>query len=91
MEGIKDSKDKLNYELDWEFLEGMAERMQVNKDKYPPYNWKNPMDLEKLRQALFRHCLEIMKGNFSDEQVCGHLFAIACNAMMINHQLTVKI
>src|SRR5678809_1383419 len=43
-EGIKESSDKLMYELDFDFLTQMAERMAVNKNKYPVYNWKKSMD-----------------------------------------------
>jgi len=86
--GVKDSDGKLDYELDWDFLTQMAERMATNKHKYTPYNWKNPMDIEKLKQALFRHVLEVMRGNLEDEgRELGHLEAIANNAMMINYQL----
>lgn len=45
--GIKDTKEKLFYELSWEFVEAMATRMSLNKgDKYPPYNWLKPIDPE---------------------------------------------
>ncbi len=83
MEGIKEENGKLEYELDWEFIEGMAKRMSLNKGKYPPYNWRKGIDIEKLKNALARHFMEVMKGNISDEQEMGHLYALACNAMMI--------
>ncbi len=90
-EGVKEEDGKLNYELDWGFLTQMAERMSKNKDKYPPYNWKKPMDIEKLKQATFRHMLEIMNGNYEDDgRMLGHLEAVALNAMMINYQLKNK-
>ena len=63
IKGVKQTEGKLNYELDWEFIEAMAERMSENKDKYLPYNWKKEMDLEQIRQAMFRHMIEIMKDN----------------------------
>jgi len=65
----------------------MAERMQLNRDKYPVGNWKQKLDIEGLKQALFRHVIEIMKGNYSDEQLNGHLYAVGCNAFMIIEQL----
>lgn len=83
MEGIKEEIGKLEYEIDWEFVEGIAKRMSLNKGKYPPYNWKNSIDVDKLHSALARHFMEVMKGNYSDEQEMGHLYALACNAMMI--------
>ena len=84
--GVKQNEGKLNYELDWEFIEAMAERMSENKDKYLPYNWKKEMELEQIRQAMFRHMIEIMKENYKDETVeLGHIVAIANNAMILYH------
>lgn len=88
MNGIKESKDKLFYELDWEFVEKMAERMALNKgEKYPVFNWKKPINIEDLKQANVRHFIETQKGNYDDEQKLGHWYALACNAMMIVYQL----
>lgn len=89
-EGLKDKKDKLDYELDWDFITSMAEKMQLNKDKYPPYNWKKPMDIENLKQALFRHTIQVMKNNFNDQNELDHLSSIALNAMFIYCQLANK-
>lgn len=86
--GIKESKDKLIYEIDWEFIEGMAVRMSENKgEKYPIFNWKKPIEYKELLHALTRHFIEIQKENYDDEQELGHFYAIACNAMMITYQL----
>jgi hypothetical protein len=90
--GKKESEGKLEYELDWNFIQQMAERMQTNKGKYKPYNWQLPMDVEKLKQSLFRHVIEIMKGNYEDERrEFGHLESVSDNAMMINYQLKNKV
>ena len=86
--GYKEQSTKLNYELDFEFLTQVAERMSSNKGKYEPYNWKKHINVEDLKQALFRHVLEVMKGKYEDDgRSMGHLEAIAANAMMINYQL----
>lgn len=86
--GKKESNNKLNYELDWDFITAMAERISSNKHKYAPYNWKKPIDIEEIKQALFRHTIEVMKGNFEDDKrVLGHLEAIAVNTMIINYHL----
>jgi len=86
--GYKEEDKKTNYELDFEFIQQLAERMESNKNKYQPYNWQKPIDIEKLKQSLFRHVVEIMKGNFKDEnREFGHLEAIALNSMFINYQL----
>ena len=91
LQGVKETEGKLNYELDWEFIQQMAERMSQNKGKYEPYNWKRPMEVEKLKQSLFRHVVEVMKGNYSDDgRDFGHFESIALNSMMINYQLKVK-
>jgi hypothetical protein len=91
MSGIKETKDKLIYDIDFDYITGMAERMQLNRGKYPVGNWQKPIDISSLQQALFRHTIEIMKNNFSDEQDCGHLYAVGCNAFMILAQLKDKI
>ncbi len=88
--GIKEEEGKLEYEIDWEFVEGMAKRMSLNKGKYPPYNWKSKIEIGKLKAALTRHFVEIMKGNYDDEQDMGHFYALACNAMMICAQKKIK-
>jgi len=87
MSGYKESANKLIYDIDFDYITGMAERMQLNRDKYPVGNWKQKLDIEGLKQALFRHVIEIMKDNYSDEQKFGHLFAVGCNAFMIIEQL----
>lgn len=87
--GIKESNDKLFYELDFRFIEAMAKRMADNKgSKYPTWNWKKPIDIEGLSQANFRHTVEVMDGNYSDgDKEFDHVVALACNAMMIWYQL----
>lgn len=92
MIGIKESNNKLFYELDWEFIEMMAKRMAENKgDKYPRFNWKNPIVFEELNQALIRHFIEVQKNNYRDgDEEFGHLTALACNAMMMIYQLKIQ-
>lgn len=85
--GIKETKDKLIYDIDFQYIQAMAERMQLNRDKYPIGNWQKPIDTESLKHAMFRHAMEIMQGNYDDEQKYGHLIALGCNAFMIIHQL----
>lgn len=87
MLGIKETKDKLIYDIDFNYITGMAERMQLNRHKYPVGNWKKDIDLQELKQALFRHTIAIMNGEYSDEQAFGHLYAVGCNAFMIIAQL----
>jgi hypothetical protein len=86
-DGHKESNDKQEFELDWGFIESMAKRMTKNKTKYGKDNWKKPMDTEQLKQALFRHVLQVMKGNYHDEDKLDHLDAIALNCMFIRYQL----
>ena len=89
LEGIKETKGKLYYELSWEFIEEMAKRMANNKsDKYPLYNWKKNIDIEDLKQAINRHHIEVMKGNYRDgSEILGHIVSYACNSMMLWEQL----
>ena len=84
----KETEGKLFYELDFEFITQMAERMASNKGKYEPYNWQKLDNIEDLKQSLFRHVLEVMNGNYQDDnRAKGHLEAVAINAMFINYQL----
>lgn len=90
--GTKESDGKLNYELDWNFIQGMAEKMALNKGKYEPYNWKKPIDVELLKQSLLRHVVEIMKGEYGDDgRDFGHFESASLNCMMIHYQLKNKI
>lgn len=85
----KITQGKLNYEIDWDFLELLAKRMEKGKEKYEPFSWKRQTEVESLKQALFRHVLEIMKNNYlDDEQEYGHIAAATANLMMIYYQLT---
>lgn len=84
----KEKEGKLFYELDWDFITQMAERMASNKGKYEPYNWKKLDNVEDLKQALFRHVIAIMKGEYEDDgREFGHIEAAADDLMMINYQL----
>ena len=85
-EGQKEEEGKLVYELDWQFIKAMAERMQTAK--YPPYNWQKEIDPEKLKQPMIRHLVEVMQGNYEDDgDELGHIVALANNAMMLWYQL----
>lgn len=92
MIGIKETNGKLSYEIDWDFIKMMAERMASNKgDKYPKFNWKKPIDTDDLKDAITRHFIEIQSDNYLDDgQDYGHLIALACNAMMLTYQLKLK-
>ena len=87
--GFKEHENKTDYsEIDYAFITQMARRMNKNKGKYPKNNWKKPIDVEQLKQAMFRHVLSVMQGDYKDDgRDLGHLEAIALGAMMINYQL----
>jgi hypothetical protein len=90
--GVKETEGKVDYsEIDWDFIESQAKRMNKNKNKYPAGNFKKKMNVEELKQSLLRHVLEVLKGNYEDDgDELGHLAAIALNAQMINYQLKNK-
>lgn len=85
-QGVKETAGKCNFELDFNFIEEMAMRIQ-NETKYEPYNWKLPLNTDELSNALLRHAIEVKKGNFDDNGELGHLMAIANNAMFLYYQL----
>ena len=92
-EPYKETEGKLYYELSWEFIEEMAKRMQYHKNgKYELYNWKNnPMTakgIDDMKQAINRHHIEVMKGNYDDgEEFLGHIVSYATNSMILWEQL----
>lgn len=83
----KETKDKLFFEIDWEYVEGIATRMSLNKHKYDAFKWKEGINVNELNQALMRHLIAIMKGEIDDEQMYGHYYALGCNSMMAIHEL----
>ena len=86
--GYKETEGKLNYELDWSFIRGMAEKMAVNKGKYEPNNYKKYIDIELLKQSLTRHVISILEGDYIDDnRAIGHLESAALNLMMISYQI----
>lgn len=92
-EPYKETEGKLYYELSWEFIEEMAKRMQYHKNgKYELYNWKNkpmtPKGIDDMKQAINRHHIEVMKGNYDDgEEFLGHIVSYATNSMILWGQL----
>lgn len=87
---VKEKENKLNYEIDWSFIEKMAQRMAMNKDKYDLYSWKKWDNIDEINQALTRHFINIQKGNYSDEQKLGHYIAMAINSMFAVYHLERK-
>lgn len=91
----KQSEGKLFYEIDWEFIEGMATRMALNKQngKYDVFGWRdNGVDVSEMNQALVRHLIAILKGELQDdEQQYSHYYALACNSMLIINSLKTQI
>lgn len=83
--GKKETTNKTKYELDFDFIEAMAKRIE-SETKYPPYNWQLPINTQDLADALFRHAVEVKKGNFDDDGELGHLMAVANNAMFLYYQ-----
>jgi len=88
-QGVKESEGKLTYELDFDFVKGMAECMERNKTgKYAPYNWQKPIESGKLMEAAKRHAMELFIGNYEDDgDPYGHFYALSNNLMMLVHQL----
>lgn len=87
-EGLKESDGKTPYEeLDWDYVDSMAHRMESN-DKYPPENWKKEMNTRKLAASAMRHARAILEpSDYDTESQEDHAVALGCNGMMINYQL----
>lgn len=84
----KQTEGKLFWEMNWDYLQGVAKRMQANKgDKYEKFAWKKGVNVDEINQAILRHTVEIMKGNTMDDTEYGHYEALCCNAMLAVHEL----
>lgn len=90
--GIKEEDGKTDYsEINLYILDIMAQRMAENKHKYPKGNSKNPIKINKLEWAMFRHIKKIVQPLDDDkESYMDHLAAIACNVSMILDQLNLE-
>ncbi len=82
-------------EIDFEFIDLIAKRLNQNKDKYPVGNWKKPMNVFNLLDALQRHIVDLrmlMDGREpvynKEETMQDHCAAIAANCQFINWQIT---
>lgn len=91
-QGLKEDVGKTDYsEINLRILDIMAERFTANKNKYPKNNGKNPIDIDKLEWALFRHIKKIVSPSESDpETKMDHLAAIGCNVSLILDQLELQ-
>ena len=91
-EGIKETENKVNYEeLDWDYIDSMAERMSKNLAKYPPKNWQKNIEVKELAKSAIRHARKILQEIDVDEETLQeHSTALGCNGMMINYQLKNK-
>ena len=86
-QGYKETENKISYEeIDWDYIKQMALRMNQNKDKYGKENWKLPIDIGSIEQALLRHVIAILNPSVIDNETRQqHLAAIGCNAMILNY------
>lgn len=88
--GKKEVEGKVSYsEIYWEFIEAMAVRMNENKVKYGPHNYRKPLkDKEELLQSALRHLLKVIEPKEGDgETVQQHLASVADNVMMYFYQI----
>lgn len=89
LKGIKDTESKISYEeINWNYIDEVAKRMEYGKHKYPKDNYKKEVNIKDLEQAMFRHIRKILSPIEGDtETYIEHLAAIGCNAQMIYQQL----
>lgn len=87
--GKKESEGKTVYsELDWDYIDSMADRMSDNKDKYPPKNWQKRMNVIKLAESSIRHARKILQTKENDPETAeDHAVALGCNGMIMAYQL----
>jgi len=81
----KISEGKVSYkEIEWDFIEAMAKRLNEYKKDYPVFSWQSVEDLEEVEDAIFRHWKKIKRPESGDpENREDHLTAIALNAQIL--------
>jgi hypothetical protein len=87
--GKKEVEGKVSYsEIYWEFVEAMAVRMNENKVKYGPHNYRKPLyDKSQLLDSALRHLLKVIEPKKGDTETKEqHLAAVSCNLMMFLYQ-----
>lgn len=87
-EAIKDNVNKLSYyDLPIEALESLAKVFADSKatGKYTRGNHFKPIKNTDLIDAIFRHTIEIIKGNDIDESGNTHFSHIIANASMLEY------
>ena len=86
--GKKEKNGKTDYsEIDFDILDLMANRFNVNKHKYPHGNMLKPIEEKELLFALFRHLKKMIQPVHNDPETFEeHLAAILCNAQMVYQQ-----
>ena len=88
--GKKEVEGKVSYsEIYWEFVEAMAIRMNENKVKYGPHNYRKPLQYkEELLQSALRHLLKVIEPKEDEgETIQQHLAGVADNVMMYFYQI----
>lgn len=67
-----------------EALIGMARVLDYGAKKYAPDNWKNCDDINRYKDALWRHMLDWQGGEECDsESKLKHLYHMMCNAAFL--------
>lgn len=82
--GIKYDQGKNRFSLLIpEFIEEMIKLLEFGAKRHGEFNWQL-VEEPRYKDALFRHYLEYIKGNFVDKDSNAHeMVAIAVNAMFI--------
>ena len=85
MFGKKFDTDKLEWNLlYYPFLESVIRVMKLGKGRYGFENWKKPFDKTRLRNAMLRHAVADMKGEYIDpDSGEPHISHVVCNAMFL--------
>ena len=73
----------------WDLLyypafESLVRVMMMGRDKYGFENWKKPFDLRRLRNAMMRHLVADLNGEYMDKESHEpHITHVMANCMMI--------
>lgn len=87
-EAIKENLNKISFvDIPIEAVEALAKVFQTSKNsgKYPRDNHFKPIKNTELIDAIFRHLIEVIKGNDMDNSGNSHYSHIMANAAMLQY------
>jgi len=85
--GTKNDNGKTRWSLVfWPAVEDMVRALQIGVDKYGEKNYMKGLEPQRIMDAMMRHIVAIMNGEWIDESGNSHVGHVMANAMMLYEQ-----